>query len=101
MPGTDGASHHSQFLEEQSQEHKMSSSHPARIFQSWQCWAEQHSLQSTLTWKKDDQRKERKKERNILSNKHLLPVAKDGVGKVINLLICLSSTLAIYTPYKE
>lgn len=49
IPGTDEASHHFQFLEEQSQEHKMSSSHPARIFQSWQCLAEQHSLQLTLT----------------------------------------------------
>lgn len=47
--GTDGASHHFQFLEEQSQERKMSSSLPARIFQSWQCWAEQHSLQLILT----------------------------------------------------
>lgn len=69
---TDGASHHSQFLEEQSQAHKMSSSHPIRTSQSWQCWAEQHSLQLTLTWKKGPKTRHIQLLINILSIKNFL-----------------------------
>ena len=89
-PDTDGASHHSRFLEEQSQGHKKSNSHPARISQSWQCWAEQHSLQLTSTWEKSSKR------RRIYS---VINIFYKHTKKIWTLLIHISSTIILYKIY--